>query len=115
MLAKKTLENGEDCDNIPESLRQLLAMQAMESGRPFPRQLIGRPEGPMAQYGSGNMLIGDPNAQGKTGMYSTELSDFTLLICLFSHPPLHVSFPEHWYLATSGTECHGLGHFLFPR
>lgn len=67
LIAKKTLENGEDCDNIPESLRQLLAMQAMESGRPFPRQLIGRPEGPMAQYGSGGMLIGDPNAQGKTG------------------------------------------------
>ncbi|KAH0848521.1 putative Homeoprotein [Fonsecaea pedrosoi] len=65
MLAKKSLENGEDLDNIPESLRQLLAMQAMESGRPFPRQLL-RPGGPMAQYGGGAMLMnGDPSAQGK--------------------------------------------------
>ncbi|KIW38782.1 uncharacterized protein PV06_08621 [Exophiala oligosperma] len=66
MLAKKSLESGEDCDSIPESLRQLLAMQAMESGRPFPGQLLRRPGGPMAQYGGGGMLMnGDPNAQGK--------------------------------------------------
>ncbi|KAJ4507136.1 hypothetical protein HRR83_005966 [Exophiala dermatitidis] len=66
MLAKKGLDNGEDCD-MPESLRQLLAMQAMESGRPFPRQLLGRPGGPMAQYGSGGMLMnGDLTGQGKT-------------------------------------------------
>lgn len=68
MIAKKTLENGDDCDNIPESLRQLLAMQAMETGRPFPGQLLRRPGGPMAQYGSGGMLMnGDPSAQGKVG------------------------------------------------
>lgn len=67
MLAKKTLESGEDCDNIPESLRQLLAMQAMESGRPFPRQLL-RPGGPMAQYGSGGMLMtGDTTGPNKVG------------------------------------------------
>nr|KAK5447650.1 hypothetical protein LTR18_003231 [Exophiala xenobiotica] len=66
MIAKKTLENGDDCDSIPESLRQLLAMQAMETGRPFPGQLMRRPGGPMAQYGSGGMLMnGDPTAQGK--------------------------------------------------
>lgn len=69
MMAKKTLETGEDCDNLPESLRQLLAMQAMESGRPFPRQLL-RPGGPMAQYGGGSMLMnGDPSVQGKVGAY----------------------------------------------
>jgi hypothetical protein len=67
MIAKKSLETGEDLDNIPESLRQLLAMQAMESGRPFPHQLL-RPGGPVAQYGSGGMLMnGDPTAQGKVG------------------------------------------------
>lgn len=67
MIAKKSIETGEDLENIPESLRQLLAMQAMESGRPFPRQLL-RPGGPMAQYGSGGMLLnGDPTAQGKVG------------------------------------------------
>lgn len=70
MLAKKSLETGEDLENIPESLRQLLAMQAMESGRPFPRQLL-RPGGPMAQYGSGGMLMnGDPTAQGKVGTFT---------------------------------------------
>ena len=69
MIAKKSLESGEDCDGIPESLRQLLAMQAMESGRPFPRELLGRSGGPMAQYGSGGLLVdGDPTAQGKVGM-----------------------------------------------
>lgn len=67
MLAKKSIETGEDCDSIPESMRQLLAMQAMESGRPFPRQLLGR-GGPIAQYGSGGMLVnGDPSATGKVG------------------------------------------------
>jgi hypothetical protein len=70
MIAKKSLENGEDCDNIPESLRQLLAMQAVESGGPFPRQLFGRAGGPMAQYGSGGMLMnGEHNSQVKTGMW----------------------------------------------
>ena len=69
MLAKKSIDGSEDIDGIPESMRQLLAMQAMEAGRPFPRQLMGRPGGPMAQYGSGGMLMnGDPNASGKVGM-----------------------------------------------
>jgi hypothetical protein len=68
MLAKKSIETGEDCDNIPESMRQLLAMQAMESGKPFPRQLMGRPGGPMTPYGSGSMMMsGDPNGTGKVG------------------------------------------------
>jgi hypothetical protein len=72
MIAKKSLENGEDLENLPESLRQLLAMQAMESGRPFPRQLL-RPGAPM-QYGSGGMLMnGDPSAQGKVGMWRSRL------------------------------------------
>ena len=77
MIAKKSIETGEDLENIPESLRQLLAMQAMESGRPFPRQLL-RPGGPMAQYGGGSMLLnGDPNAQGKVGTSNLFLSCMT--------------------------------------
>ena len=68
MMAKKTIDGSEELDSIPDSMRQLLAMQAMESGRPFPRQLMGRPGGPMAQYGSGGMLMaGDPNGTGKVG------------------------------------------------
>jgi hypothetical protein len=70
MMAKKGIDNGEDCDNIPESMRQLLAMQAMESGKPFAPHLLGRPQGPMAQYGNGSMLMsGDPNGSGKVGMF----------------------------------------------
>ncbi len=70
MIAKKSIDNGEDCDSIPESMRQLLAMQALESGKPFARHLLGRPQGPMTQYGSGSILLnGDPNGTGKVGMY----------------------------------------------
>lgn len=70
MIAKKSIDNGDDCDSIPESMRQLLAMQALESGKPFARHLLGRPQGPMTQYGSGGMLLnGDPNGNGKVGMY----------------------------------------------
>ncbi len=77
MIAKKSIETGDDLENIPESLRQLLAMQAMESGRPFPRQLL-RPGGPMAPYGSGALLMnGDPTGQGKVGTLSSYLTRLT--------------------------------------
>jgi hypothetical protein len=69
MIAKKSIETGEDCDNIPESMRQLYAMQAMSTGKPFPRELLGRPGAPMAPYGSGGLMMnGDPNGSGKVGM-----------------------------------------------
>ena len=68
MLAKKSIETGEDCDLVPESMRQYLALQAMESGKPLPAHLLNRPGGPMAAYGSGNMLLNaDPNNSGKVG------------------------------------------------
>ncbi|KKY23950.1 putative homeobox domain-containing protein [Phaeomoniella chlamydospora] len=66
MLAKKSIETGEDCDMVPESMRHYLAVQAMESGKPLPPHLVTRPGGPMAHYGSGNMLLNaDPNGSGK--------------------------------------------------
>ncbi len=66
MIAKKSMDGGEDLENIPDSMRQLLAMQAIEAGRPFPRQLMGRPGAPMVPYGNGGMLMnGDPNGTGK--------------------------------------------------
>lgn len=67
MLAKKGIDGIDDVDGIPESMRQLLAMQAMEAGQPFPSALMRRPGGPMP-YGNG-MLINDPNNSGKVGMY----------------------------------------------
>lgn len=70
MLAKKGIENGDDIDHIPEAMRQLLAMQAMQEGKPFPAHLMGRPGGPMAQYGGGSMMMGgDANNTGKVGEY----------------------------------------------
>jgi len=30
-IAKKSIENGDDCNDIPESMRRYLALQAMES------------------------------------------------------------------------------------
>jgi hypothetical protein len=64
MLAKKSLETGEDIDSIPESMRQYLAMQAMESGKGFAGSYMGRTG--LLPFGGGNMLFGgDQSAQGK--------------------------------------------------
>jgi hypothetical protein len=63
LLAKKSLETGEDIDSIPESMRQYLAMQAMESGKglsPF----FGRTG--LLPYGhQGMMMGGEQGGQGK--------------------------------------------------
>ncbi|KAM0477426.1 hypothetical protein ACHAPX_005738 [Trichoderma viride] len=64
MLAKKSLETGEDIDSIPESMRQYLAMQAMESGKGFAGSYMGRTG--LIPFGGNNMLFGgDQSAQGK--------------------------------------------------
>jgi hypothetical protein len=66
LLAKKSIETGEDCDNIPEAMRQYLALQAMESGKSLGGNFIGR--GGLIPYGNGGMLIGgDQGPQGKVG------------------------------------------------
>ena len=75
MLTKKSIDVGDDFDGIPESMRQLLAMQAMEAGRPFPRPFMGRPGAPMAQYGSGQMLLGgDVGGNGKVGKHPPSIT-----------------------------------------
>ena len=69
MIQTKSIDGSEDMENMPESMRQMLAMQAME-GKPFARHLFNRPGMPMAQYGGGGMTIdGDPNGTGKVGAY----------------------------------------------
>ena len=71
LIAKKSIENGEDCNDIPESMRQYLALQAIESGKPLVRGFPGRPGGPMAAYGNGGMLLGaDSSNPGKVGKYT---------------------------------------------
>ncbi|KAF2138707.1 uncharacterized protein K452DRAFT_83386 [Aplosporella prunicola CBS 121167] len=54
-IAKKSIESGEDCNDIPESMRRYLALQAMESGKGLGRDFLGRTGG-MASYGSGMLL-----------------------------------------------------------
>lgn len=62
LLAKKSLESGEDMDSIPESMRQYLAMQAMESGKGL--GYFGRTG--LLPYGHQGMLGAEQGAQGKT-------------------------------------------------
>lgn len=62
LLAKKSLENGEDIDSIPESMRSYLALQAMESGKGLGGPYLGRTG--LMPYGS-MMLGGDQAGQGK--------------------------------------------------
>lgn len=66
-IAKRSLESGEDCNDIPESMRRYLALQAMESGKTLGRDLLSR-HGGMAAYGSG-MLFNSESSQTKVGMY----------------------------------------------
>ena len=69
LLTKKSIETGEDCDAIPESMRQYLAIQAMESGKPLARSFLGRSAGPLAAYGSGDMILSaEPTNPSKVGM-----------------------------------------------
>ena len=69
MLAKKSIETGEDCDAIPESMRTYLANQAMESGKPLGREFLGvRSPGYMNTYGTGGMILNPDSSQpGKIG------------------------------------------------
>ncbi|KAI2634018.1 homeobox domain-containing protein [Xylaria nigripes] len=62
LLAKKSLESGEDIDSIPESMRAYLAMQAMESGKSLGGPYMGRTG--LMPYGS-MMLGGEIGGQGK--------------------------------------------------
>jgi hypothetical protein len=44
-IAKRSIESGEDCDSIPESMRQYLAMQAYGPGKGLPATMLGRGPG----------------------------------------------------------------------
>ncbi|KAI1847157.1 hypothetical protein JX265_011833 [Neoarthrinium moseri] len=63
LLAKKSLETGEDIDSIPESMRAYLAMQAMESGKGLGGTFLGRTG--LVPYGTSMMLGGEQGGQGK--------------------------------------------------
>ena len=68
LLAKKSIETGEDCDAIPESYRHYLAIQALDSGKPF----IARGAGPMTSFGNGGIFVGVEHSNPqKVGTYMT--------------------------------------------
>ena len=64
MIAKKGLETGEDCDTVPDSMRQYLAMH-LDPTKAHARNVLNRSNG---------YPIGGPNAPGKISMY---------LLCIF--------------------------------
>ncbi|KAH6691432.1 homeobox domain-containing protein [Plectosphaerella plurivora] len=65
LMAKKSLESGQDVDGIPESMRTYLAMQAMESGKGLGGQFLGRAGLMPGGYGPGSMLMAGDQANGK--------------------------------------------------
>ena len=67
-MAKKSLETGEDMDPIPETYRTYLAIQAQETGKPFPKHLLGGGGGGH-QMGMGGpqMMSGEMNNSQKVG------------------------------------------------
>lgn len=62
MLAKKSIETGEGCDSIPESMRQYLAMQ-FDPSKPGSRDPFGRTGG----YGTTGVYPSESNPSGKVG------------------------------------------------
>ncbi|KAH8704127.1 putative homeobox transcription factor [Talaromyces proteolyticus] len=62
MIAKKSIETGEDCDSIPDSMRQYLAMQ-FDLNKPGARDLFGRASG-LSGYPN-NGFVGDAGPSGK--------------------------------------------------
>lgn len=63
MLAKKSIETGEGCDSIPESMRHYLAMQ-FDPNKPGARDPFGR----TGAYGPPSMYASETNSSGKVGM-----------------------------------------------
>lgn len=68
-IARKSIENGEDCESIPESMRRHLAMQAMESGTGSYYPGLNAPNATGYNYGSAASLNTD-QANVKVGGYS---------------------------------------------
>ncbi|KAI6245764.1 Pyriculol/pyriculariol biosynthesis cluster transcription factor [Erysiphe necator] len=60
LLAKKSIETGEDCDAIPDSMRYYLAMHHMDSGKGLSGDYSGRCG--LLPYGGNGLMMG--NDQG---------------------------------------------------
>lgn len=105
-MAKKSIESGEDCDGIPESMRNYLAMQAMESGKSLGGNFLGRSS--MMPYGHGPMVMGgDQNGQGKVGKSRLQILYAPIDADLNSHTPPLMSFTQCWIMEACWSEHDG--------
>ncbi|TKA23205.1 hypothetical protein B0A50_07598 [Salinomyces thailandicus] len=65
-IAKRSIESGEDCDSIPESMRQYLAMQAYGAGgKGLPANMLGRSASGLGPYGAGTLMLNTDTSSGK--------------------------------------------------
>lgn len=64
-IAKRSIESGEDCDSIPESMRQYLAMQAYGPGKGLPATMLGGGRPGFAPYGNGTLCLNTDTSSGK--------------------------------------------------
>ncbi|KAL8951707.1 MAG: hypothetical protein Q9222_002320 [Ikaeria aurantiellina] len=74
LLAKKSIETGEDCDSIPESMRTYLAMQEFQNGKAGTREMygpLGRIPSSVNTYGGGMLMNADSSSPGKVGKTTT--------------------------------------------
>ncbi|RKF57571.1 putative homeobox domain-containing protein [Golovinomyces cichoracearum] len=63
LLAKKSIETGEDCDSIPDSMRNYLAMHPIDSGKSVGGTFYDRG---LVPYGNNALMTGnDQGPQGK--------------------------------------------------
>ncbi|KAK1138608.1 Transcription factor [Aspergillus melleus] len=73
MLAKKSIETGEGCDSIPESMRQYLAMQ-FDPSKPGARDPFGRTGG----YGTSGAFPNEATPSGKVVIHHFTCRSLTI-------------------------------------
>lgn len=78
-IAKKSIESGEDCDGIPESMRKYLAMQAMSEGKGIGRELLVR--NGMASFGSSGLMLNNDSNTQKVGMLNVTATELNSQSC----------------------------------
>lgn len=109
-IVKKSIENGEDTNDIPESMRRYLAMQAMETGKPLGRDFA------MPRFGAGTTgLAAFDSSPSKVG--KSQLSSLTdrVLSNECSDTSFHMSIFDGWYMATYWSKFNGSRCLLFTR
>ncbi|KAL8966010.1 MAG: hypothetical protein Q9197_006219 [Variospora fuerteventurae] len=81
LLAKKSIETGEDCDSIPDSMRAYLAMQDFQNGKPSAREFygpLGRTPGPVNTYGGGVLTNPDSSSPSKVVIHHFSCKSLTI-------------------------------------